>query len=82
MSEVVGVSRVERRRVVHRLVVRGERVGVVVVKASAVVLLVGDQVARKKPVDGERVVCGVAGRRGRAEVHLVELHRRSVAVEG
>lgn len=51
-------------------------------KTTAVVLLVRDQISGQKAVDGEGIVGRVACRRGRAEVHLVELHRRSVAVEG
>ncbi len=71
MSEMVGMSGVQRGRIVHGVVMRGERVGVVVVQAGSVVLLIADQVARQKPVNRERVVCGVASGRGRAEVHLV-----------
>ncbi len=82
MSEMVGMSGIQRGRIVHGVVMRGERVGVVVVQAGPVMLLITDQVARQEPVDRERIVGRVAGGRGRAEVHLVQLHgRATVAVE-
>ena len=74
MSEMVGMSGVQGGRIVHGVVVRGERVGVVVVQTGPIVLLIADQVARQEPVDRERVVGGVTGGRSRAEVHLVQLH--------
>ena len=78
MSEVVRVSRIQGRRVVHGVVVGGERVGVVVVKS--VVLLIVDQTSGQEAVDRERVVGSVAsGGRG-AEVHFVQFVHGRTAV--
>ncbi len=78
MSEMVGVSGIQRGRIVHGLVVGGERVGVVVMKPGAVMLLIGDKMSGgQKSVDREGIVGSVACCRRRAEVHLVQLHRRA-----
>lgn len=78
MSEMVGVSGIQGGRIVHGLVVGGERVGVVVMKPGAVVLLIGDKISGgQKSVDREGIVGSVAGCRRRAEVHLVQLHGRA-----
>ena len=77
MSEMVGVSGIQGGRIVHGLVVGGERVGVVVMKPGAVVLLIGDMISGQKSVYREGIVGSVAGCRRHAEVHLVQLHGRA-----
>ena len=75
MSEMVGMSWVQGRGVVHGVVVGRESVGVIVMKSGSVMLLIADQIARKEPVDGEGVVGSVARGCCRAEMHLIQFHR-------